>query len=308
MKQFEASIHKIASEVQSIDPVATGRDIARLTDSIDALHDRLGAHRRGPEPLGADQPHAHRSRRRERRSARCGARGRAGQRRLSTGCRMRSARVRSTRRTSRTRISRACARRGCASVPISTMRAGACPEPGAFPDARTMLQTHDDLVRFARLAGASRAGDVPMIADPGQETLERLHETSERIERIVAVARAHRRGEPAVDRGACHAPEGRRVQQRMPPARCARAGTRAGQRRARRVPRAAGDGAQGFRARSRTDPGGGESRRGPARVRPDRRVLPQRSEGETGCGRGGRADARRRRPTGSTSRPGSSCS
>ncbi|MEY2394094.1 MAG: hypothetical protein QOF94_439, partial [Acidobacteriaceae bacterium] len=41
LKQFEHAIHKIASEVQSIDRSGTGRAIAHLEESIDALHGRL---------------------------------------------------------------------------------------------------------------------------------------------------------------------------------------------------------------------------------------------------------------------------
>ncbi len=184
MKQFEASIHKIASEVQSIDPVATGRDIARLTDSIDALHDRLGRidadlnrwarinlmridlEGENVDPLDAAHEVAQSSAGLDWLPDALGA-GPQYAPNFSDDdfARLRSARLRLG--------------------PDIDYAGRRLPEPGAFPDARTMLQTHDDLVRFARLAGASRAGDVPMIADPGQETLVRLHETSERIERIV---------------------------------------------------------------------------------------------------------------------------
>lgn len=43
MKQFEYAIHKIASEVQSIDRTATARAISHLEESIDSLHGRLAA-------------------------------------------------------------------------------------------------------------------------------------------------------------------------------------------------------------------------------------------------------------------------
>ena len=43
LKQFEHAIHKIASEVQSIDRGGTARAIAHLEESIDALHGRLAA-------------------------------------------------------------------------------------------------------------------------------------------------------------------------------------------------------------------------------------------------------------------------
>ena len=41
MQQFEQSIHKIASEVQSIDLVATARELGQLEDAIEGLHARL---------------------------------------------------------------------------------------------------------------------------------------------------------------------------------------------------------------------------------------------------------------------------
>jgi KaiC/GvpD/RAD55 family RecA-like ATPase len=41
MKQFEHAIHKIASEVQSIDRSATAREINHLEATIDGLHGRI---------------------------------------------------------------------------------------------------------------------------------------------------------------------------------------------------------------------------------------------------------------------------
>ena len=41
MKQFEHAIHKIASEVQSLDRGSTARAINHLEESIDALHGKL---------------------------------------------------------------------------------------------------------------------------------------------------------------------------------------------------------------------------------------------------------------------------
>ena len=41
MQQFEQSIHRIASEVQSVDPVAAAREVAKLEETINALHTRL---------------------------------------------------------------------------------------------------------------------------------------------------------------------------------------------------------------------------------------------------------------------------
>jgi DNA-directed RNA polymerase subunit L len=43
MKQFEHAIHKIASEVQSLDRGSTARAIGHLEESIDALHGRLAS-------------------------------------------------------------------------------------------------------------------------------------------------------------------------------------------------------------------------------------------------------------------------
>src|SRR4029079_19743660 len=41
MQQFEQSIHRIASEVQSVDPVAAAREAPKLEETINALHTRL---------------------------------------------------------------------------------------------------------------------------------------------------------------------------------------------------------------------------------------------------------------------------
>jgi very-short-patch-repair endonuclease len=65
LKLFEFAIQKIASEVQTIDRKATGRDIQRLQETIDALHSRLarlgseleGWARKNLEQLSVDDEH-----------------------------------------------------------------------------------------------------------------------------------------------------------------------------------------------------------------------------------------------------------
>ena len=186
MKQFEATVHKIASEVQSIDPVGMGREIERIATSIDALHERLARldadlsrwarinlmridlEGENVDPLDA----AHEV-----------ARGAVSIAWLpdALGAGPQYAPLFSDDDVARLRAARELLG---ADIEYAGRR---LPAPDAFPDTRTLLQTHDDLVRFAQLAGVSRAGDVPMIADPGQETLERLHETGETIERIVGL-------------------------------------------------------------------------------------------------------------------------
>ena len=70
MKQFEHSIHRIASEVQSVDPVVSGtRELAKLEETINALACAPRAHRHRCGALGQAQPVAHRDGRRQHRPA-----------------------------------------------------------------------------------------------------------------------------------------------------------------------------------------------------------------------------------------------
>ena len=91
MQQFEASIQRIATGVQSIDPAVTGaRDRAAAGDHRRPARSHR-SHRHRAQPLGAPEPAAHRSGRRAGGSARGRPAGARARGRRSSGCRTASA-------------------------------------------------------------------------------------------------------------------------------------------------------------------------------------------------------------------------
>ena len=183
MKQFEQSIHRIASEVQSVDPVAAAREVAKLEETINALHTRLiridtDAGRWAKlnlsriemegdsvDPLDAAQEVlAHASRFHWIPDA------------LGVGPQYVPrfddedlARLRVARR----QLGRDIVYAG-RSLPALT----------EFPDSRELIQAHQDLARFAKLTAEVRAGEVPQLADASQETLAAAQAAGRDIERI----------------------------------------------------------------------------------------------------------------------------
>jgi hypothetical protein len=183
MQQFEQSIHRIASEVQSVDPVAAAREVAKLEETINALHTRLtridtDAGRWAKlnlsriemegdsvDPLDAAQEVlAHASRFHWIPDA------------LGVGPQYAPrfddedlARLRVARR----QLGRDIVYAG-RSLPALT----------EFPDSRELIQAHQDLARFAKLTAEVRAGEVPQLADVSQETLAAAQALGRDIERI----------------------------------------------------------------------------------------------------------------------------
>ncbi|HTO43072.1 MAG TPA: AAA domain-containing protein [Burkholderiales bacterium] len=193
MERFEQSIRTIASEVQSIDPVSTARDIAQLEETINGLHARLlridtDARRwarlnlsriemegESIDPADAAQELITQSGRFEWLPDPLGVgpqfRPRFG---VEDVNRLREARRRLGR----------------------DIEYAGCSLPAALPDAQLLLQAHRDLARFRMLSAETRSGSVPRLADARQQSFALLRETSAEIERINAlredVARAHR--------------------------------------------------------------------------------------------------------------------
>ena len=170
MKQFEHAIHKIASEVQSLDQSATERVIRQLEDTIDALHaklarvdrttrdwaqknlervrlddeeidpqdaarevvDSLSQYEWIPDRLGVGPEHAPQFTNED------------------------VVALRDARRT----LGPDMAYLGCS-----------LPQLADFPDSKQLLQVHQDLSRFSILSKGVEDGQVPPLADSSQETL-----------------------------------------------------------------------------------------------------------------------------------------
>jgi len=170
MKQFEHAIHKIASEVQSLDRSATARAINHLEESIDSLHGKLssidhkiagwakknltkviledeaidpqdaardvvensGQYEWIPDALGVEPAYA-------------------PQFSDSDIVRLREARRELGR-------------------DIDYLGAS-LPQLVEFPDSRALLEVHQDLSQFQTLKEGVENGEVPALADSSQETL-----------------------------------------------------------------------------------------------------------------------------------------
>jgi len=183
MQLFEQSIHRIASEVQSIDLVSTARDLDQLEDTIEALHARLlrldtDANRwarlnlariemegESIDPLEAAQE----------------VRSHAGEFEwipdpLGVGSQY-------APRFNAEDISRLHDARRQLSQDIDYVECN-LPVPAQLPDAGLLLQAHRDLARFRTLIAEARSGRVPPLADASQASLAAAQELSAEIERI----------------------------------------------------------------------------------------------------------------------------
>ena len=186
MQEFEQSIQKIAAEVQSIDLIATARELDQLEDTIEGLHARLlridtdasrwarlnlsridmegesidpldAAHdvlahadlfNWLPDPLGVGPQYA----------------PRFGDEDITS--------LREARRQ--------------LGVDIDYAQRS-LPTPEQLPDPRLLLEAHRDLARFRTLIAEARSGRVPPLADASQASLQMAHDISAEIERIKAL-------------------------------------------------------------------------------------------------------------------------
>jgi very-short-patch-repair endonuclease len=170
MKQFEHAIHKIASEVQSLDRASTARTIDHLEENIDALHGKLATidqkisdwARQNLAKISLEteeidpQDAAHEVIRN------------AGQFEWipdSLGIapeftpQVSDADVVCLREARRT-----------LGQDIDYLDAS-LPQVAEFPDSKTLLEVHQDLSQFEKLKQGVNQGKVPALADSSQETL-----------------------------------------------------------------------------------------------------------------------------------------
>jgi very-short-patch-repair endonuclease len=170
MKQFEHAIHKIASEVQSLDQSATERVIEQLEDTIDALHAKLARVDRATgdwaqknlervrlddeeiDPQDAAHEVVDNMGQYEWIPDHLGV----GPENTPQFANADVVALRDARRT----LGPDMAYLGCS-----------LPQLADFPDSRQLLQVHQDLSRFSVLTKGIEDGDVPPLADSSQETL-----------------------------------------------------------------------------------------------------------------------------------------
>ncbi|HTS54855.1 MAG TPA: AAA domain-containing protein, partial [Burkholderiales bacterium] len=183
MQRFEQCIRTIASEVQSIDPVSTAREVVQLEETINALHARLlrvdtdtsrwarlnlsriEMEGESIDPLDAAQEvHAHSGRFEWIPDP------------LGVGPQYRprfSAEDMPRLRRARRQLGRDIDYAGCSLPPLAVL-----------PDAPALLQAHRDLARFRMLVAEARSGAVPQLADAGQQSLALARDVSGDIDRI----------------------------------------------------------------------------------------------------------------------------
>jgi len=186
MRQFEQSIKTIASQVQSLDPEATAREVAKLDETIDALQARLaridseigrwarlnlalieleegsltpaeaaeqvvadaGRYDWIPDALGLGPQYAPR---------------------FTDGD---LARLRAARQTLGADLAYA----GCE-----------LPPPEVLPEPMLLLRTHQDMLRLARLSDPARTAEVAPLVDASQATLTQARTVIGAIERLRAL-------------------------------------------------------------------------------------------------------------------------
>lgn len=195
MKQFEHAIHKIASEVQSLDRGSTARAIGHLEESIDALHGRLaGIDRKigdwakrnlakvmldfeeiDPQDAARDVVES------------------AGQFEWITdalGITPEFSPQFSDADVVRLREARRALGKDIDYLGVSL------PQLVDFPDSKALLEVHQDLSQFEKLKQGVENGDVPPLADSSQETLTLTQQLITHIETLKhlrdEVVQAHR--------------------------------------------------------------------------------------------------------------------
>lgn len=183
MKQFEHSIRRIASEVQSLDRAAVDRSIRHLTETIDFLHEKLAViDRRTAEwakrnltkihvdnedidPLDAARDVL-------------GSAGQVDWIQDSLGIGPEFAPRFSDADIVRLRDARRVLGRDIDYLDAS------CAVAGELPDARELLEVHQDLSRLEKLKQSVERGEVQALADSSQETLARAQVLLDRIQEL----------------------------------------------------------------------------------------------------------------------------
>jgi hypothetical protein len=170
MRQFELAISKIASEVQRIDRTALTREITQLSETIDALHGRLARvdgevsawAKRNLSRIDLDGEHL------DPQDAAREVTAASGQYEwLPDALGVEGTYVPQVTDTDIMQLREARRLLG----PDIDYLAAVLPQMAGFPDSRLLLQTHQDLSRFAVLSREAEAGEVPGLVDSSQETL-----------------------------------------------------------------------------------------------------------------------------------------
>ena len=191
VNQFESSIRKIATEVQSIDTAALGREIARVEETIDAFHERL---RRIDTDLGR-WARLNLSRidlggeSIDTQDAAAEVVQKAGQFEwlpdaLGVGPQY-------VPRFNADDIGRLLEARKLLGDEIDSVD-DLLPAPGDFPDTLQLVRAHDELQQYARLVARARSSDVPTLATGNEgagdiNALERARAVGARITMIKAM-------------------------------------------------------------------------------------------------------------------------
>ena len=195
MKQFEHAIHKIASEVQSLDRGSTTRAISHLEESIDALHGKLaGIDRKigdwakrnlAKVTLDIEEIDPQDAAREVVESA--------GQFEWITdalGITPEFAPQFSDADVVRLREARRTLGKDIDYLDASL------PQLVEFPDSKALLEVHQDLSQFEKLKQGVENGDVPALADSSQETLTLAQQLLTHIETLKhlrdEIVQAHR--------------------------------------------------------------------------------------------------------------------
>jgi very-short-patch-repair endonuclease len=195
MKQFEHAIHKIASEVQSLDRGSTARAIGHLEESIDALHGKLAGIDRKIgdwakrnlakvmldieeiDPQDAAREVVESSGQFEWITDALGITPEFSPQFSDADV----VRLREGRRT--------------LGKDIDYLDAS-LPQLVEFPDSKALLEVHQDLSQFEKLKQGVENGDVPALADSSQETLTLAQQLLTHIETLKhlrdEVVQAHR--------------------------------------------------------------------------------------------------------------------
>ncbi|MEI7900860.1 MAG: AAA domain-containing protein [bacterium] len=195
MKQFEHAIHKIASEVQSLDRGSTARAISHLEESIDALHGKLA----GIDRKIGDWAKRNLAKVRldiEEIDPQDAAREvveSAGQFEWITdalGITPEFAPQFSDADVVRLREARRALGQDIDYLDASL------PQLVEFPDSKALLEVHQDLSQFEKLKQGVENGDVPALADSSQDTLTLAQQLLTHIETLKhlrdEVVQAHR--------------------------------------------------------------------------------------------------------------------
>lgn len=183
MKQFEYAIHKIASEVQSLDRSSSARAIIHLEESIDALHGKLASidrkigdwSKRNLSKVTIDQEDI------DPQDAAKEIVDNLGQFEwIPDQIGITSDFVPQFSDADIIRLREA---RRVLGKDIDYLDAS-LPQIVEFPDSKALLEVHQDLSQFEKLKQVVEKGDVPALADSSQETLTLAQQLLSHIESL----------------------------------------------------------------------------------------------------------------------------